>query len=205
MGYYIFSSLADQIKKEGAAIPVIPLLFYHGTDDWPYRRHRNNYLDYGEEILPYIPEYEYIFHNLQLKTDEEILAPERRFWSRIFYLLKHSRDEDVIVHGAGIIFENAELEDGNLLKVMFVYFNSLIKSKAKTMKAIEFMPEPIQGKARNAYEEFILEGMARGSYETATKSTIYLFKKGVSIDIIAESFELRVEDVKSILVEAGLL
>ena len=80
------------------------------------------------------------------------------------------------------------------------------------IRAIDIMPEPVKGKARNAYEELILEGMEKGEVKGIEKGelkkikegSINLFKNGVPIDIIAKSFEISEADVKQILTDAGI-
>lgn len=73
------------------------------------------------------------------------------------------------------------------------------------MKAIELMPEPIQGKARNAYEEFILEGEERGIMKQKVKGAINLFKNGAEITFISKIQELSEKEVRKILTDAGLI
>ncbi len=81
---------------------------------------------------------------------------------------------------------------------------------SKMIKAIEFMPEPVQGKARNAYEELILEGMEKGMEKGIEKgiekekirTAINLFKLGADLDFIARVTELDQETLQRIIREA---
>lgn len=208
IGHYIFSSLINQIKNVGSEstiIPVVPILFYHGVEAWDYHTHRSLYKNFDEEVLKYIPDYEYIFHNLNSQSDSEITNLDVKFWSGIFYMLKHAKNEERLITGAGIIFEVVDMEDRNLLKVMFVYFSRLVRTKANMMKAIEFMPDPIKGEARNAYEEFILEGEERGMIKQKVKIAISSFENGADISFISKILELSEKEVKKILSNAGLI
>ena len=54
--------------------PILPILFYHGQPEWPYRKFEE-YFEGGKvspELLPYLPLYEYAFFNLQALGDDWI-------------------------------------------------------------------------------------------------------------------------------------
>ncbi|MEX2589654.1 MAG: Rpn family recombination-promoting nuclease/putative transposase, partial [Chitinophagales bacterium] len=134
IGHYIFSALLQQIREKHKPAPIIPVLFYHGAEKWDYHTHRSLYESFGSELLAFVPEFDYIFDNLQNRSDREILALGAKLWSGSMLLLKYARDEDYLVNNAGAIVAAIKDEEGNILNQFLVYFLSLVKNnKEKVM------------------------------------------------------------------------
>ncbi len=201
-GHYIFLALMDQIKNGAKKLkPIIPVLFYHGREKWDYHTHRSLYEGMNANVLKYIPDFEYVYHNLQAMSDHDILLRQADFWNGIFLMLKHAHDQEYLIKQASIIFSPFSDESGNQIRPVLVYFFSLIKNKSRMIKAIEFMPEPVQGKARNAYEELILEGMEKGMEKGKIKTALNFFKLGVSLETISKATGLSEEELDRIIRE----
>jgi len=65
-----------QKKKDKEKLPIIlPLLVYHGQSDWKYGNQLIDLLDTEDEnLLKYIPNFEYILYDICRYTDEEIVG-----------------------------------------------------------------------------------------------------------------------------------
>ncbi|MEX2590940.1 MAG: Rpn family recombination-promoting nuclease/putative transposase, partial [Chitinophagales bacterium] len=204
IGHYIFSALLQQIREKKKPAPIVPVLFYHGAEKWDYHTHRSLYDSFGSEILSFVPEFDYIFDNLQKRSDREIMALSAKLWSGSMLLLKYARDEDYLVKNAGAIVTAIEDEEGNIIRQFIVYFLSLIEQKEKVMDTLSDMPEPVKGKALSVYDQLMLEGREKGIEENRRENTVSLYRNGVSVEVIATSFGLKKPEVVSILKEAGL-
>jgi len=220
MGHYIFSALLQQVRQGKRPNLVIPMLLYHGRDPMPYKTHRQLFEDLGADLMLYVPDYEYVYHDLQSSREETITEGHIAGLRSMFLLLKYAHDESTLLMKAGRILTLAG-EEGNLFKTYFVYFVSLVKEKARIMESILDLPNPLQREAQNAYEEWILEGvekglkkgraegraegLAEGSLQTLIKSVKGLFLNGASVGLIARSLEISESQVETILHEAGLL
>jgi predicted transposase/invertase (TIGR01784 family) len=228
LGHYIFSALLRQIRNGEKPMPVIPVLLYHGKEAMPYKTHRRLYADLSEESLEYIPDFAYIFHDLQSTSEETITSEHIATLRTMFLLLKYAHDERKLLLLTRTILRFAG-EDGNYFKTYFVYFLSLIKEKTKIMESILELPDLLQRKARNAYEAFIQEGMEKGMKEGIEKgmkegmdkgrvegreegvrlaliqSVKGLFLNGISIAFISKSLGLSEAEVEEILREEDLI
>jgi predicted transposase/invertase (TIGR01784 family) len=59
--------------QEDFKLPVIiPVVLYHGTTRWSAGRHFSNLLNYSEEVVSFIPDFQYVLWNASELSDEEI-------------------------------------------------------------------------------------------------------------------------------------
>lgn len=62
VGGYLFSGYQHQIKqRQKEPTPIIPILFYHGKKKWEYWTLDRLFDGLDEELLGFIPKFEYIF------------------------------------------------------------------------------------------------------------------------------------------------
>jgi predicted transposase/invertase (TIGR01784 family) len=216
MGHYIFNALMRQIRNGEKPMPVIPVLLYHGKEYMPYKTHRQLYANLSKESLGYIPDFAYVYHDLQSTSEETITTDLISTLRTMFLLLKYAHDERKLLLLSKTILQLVG-EDGNYFKIHFVYFLSLIKEKSKIMESILELPDLLQRKARNAYEAFIQEGMIEGMKKgreegrqegvrlALIQSVKGLFLNGVSIEFISKSLGLLEAEVAEILRKEDLL
>ena len=219
MGHYIFSALLRQIRNCEKPMPVIPILLYHGKESMPYKTHRQLYAYLSPDTFEYIPDFSYIYHDLQSTTEKAITEEHIATLRIMFLLLKYAHDERKLLMLSRTILRLVG-EDGNYFKTHFVYFSSLIKEKSKIMESILELPDLLQRKARNAYEAFIQEGMEKGMKEGMEKgreegreegvrsaliqSVKGFYLNGASIEFIAKSLQLPTDQVEAILNEEDI-
>ena len=219
LGQYIFSGLGKQVKEGKKPRPVIPVLFYHGKDPWEYHTHRSLYSDLDDSFNKYIPEFDYIFDNIQATEESEILMLQEGIWRSIKLLLKQAWDEEVLMRSVNKIFLEIDKSDRNLTKSAFVYYYSVITNKEKAMESIEPISSIIKRGAKNAYEEILLEGYEKADKEnrekiqkireeqkaTIRKSVVNLYKLGASVQNISKALEISESETGKILREEGLI
>lgn len=216
IGHYIFSALLRQVRHGEQPTPVIPILLYHGKEPMAYKTHRQLYAGMGEELLEYVPDFSYIYNDLQSMTEEEITADDIAALRSMFLMLKYAHDESTLLRLAAQILGLVG-EDRNYFRTYFVYFTTLIKGKTEIMKSIKELPIQLQHEARNAYEAFLMEGMEKGlkmgreegREEGARKNLVQnvkgLYKNGISKESIALSLDLTESEVDTILQEDGAI
>lgn len=210
IGHYIFSALLRQVRHGEQPTPVIPILLYHGKEPMAYKTHRQLYEGLGKELLEYVPDFTYIYNDLQSTTEEEITAGDIAALRSMFLMLKYAHDESTLLRLAAQILGLVG-EDRNYFRTYFVYFTMLIKEKTEIMKSIKELPAPLQHEARDAYEAFLMEGMEKGlkkGREEGARSTLIqnvkgLYKNGISKESIAKSLDLTESEVNTILQEDG--
>ena len=64
----------EQRTKEKLPLhPIIPMIIYHGQDKWQIRSFEEYFEGkLSEELLPFIPRFEYLLTNLQARDAKEI-------------------------------------------------------------------------------------------------------------------------------------
>lgn len=86
---YILGMWELQIQNEKPLTPVIPIVFYHGLDKWEYRP-LDAYFDENldEDLFAFIPNFDYIFNDLQKYSDRELKLCERSFFLHLEKIIK---------------------------------------------------------------------------------------------------------------------
>jgi hypothetical protein len=88
---YIASGHLKQIAQEKKVSPIIPILLYHGKERWQYRTLITLFKNLDHELRTFIPEYDYIYHDLGEIPNEYIEALENKFLRASFLALKYSQ------------------------------------------------------------------------------------------------------------------
>jgi hypothetical protein len=165
--------------------------------------------------LPYIPDFAYVYHDLQQTGTEELHQVRTGYLRSMFLLMKLARNKNLLFSEIGRIFGAIAKEDGNFSKTYIVYLMTAVKDKSTFMEALKTIPEPLLTTARNAYEAFILEGMEKGmekglekgklegKFEGRLEAILNAHAAGLGIPLIARIVDMPAEEVRRILKEQG--
>ncbi len=86
---------------------IIPIVMYHGRDTWEYR----TLCDLVDDLDPlwekYLPDFDYLYHNLCEISDTEILSLGNRFLSASMLAMKHIFDRQWLGENAKLLAELA--------------------------------------------------------------------------------------------------
>ena len=85
----IWKASSKQNKQK--PIPIIPIVIYHGREKWDYQPMRLYFEDLDEDLLRYIPEFDFHLINLNTISDKQISNFKNKFWAITALLFKHSR------------------------------------------------------------------------------------------------------------------
>ena len=80
-------------KKPKKSTVVIPIIIHHGTSAWKKVSMRKQFGNPHEDLLKFLPEFDYLLFSLNDFEDEQIANFKNTFLSTTAMLLKHSRDE----------------------------------------------------------------------------------------------------------------
>ena len=73
LGGYIFDAYRKQLKNRGnSLIPVIPFLYYHGSDEWTPHGMQDLFELAPPPLKDYIPVFKFLFENIQHYSDDQI-------------------------------------------------------------------------------------------------------------------------------------
>lgn len=78
-------------QKKEKPIAIIPIVIYHGKDKWNYQPMRSYFENLDENLLKFIPEFDYYLVNLNNISDQQITSFKNKFLSISALLFKHSR------------------------------------------------------------------------------------------------------------------
>lgn len=96
--HYLLNMWDYSLKNKEIIPIVIPVIFYHGKEKWQVRSFSKYFKGIDENLKQFIPEFKYIFTDLNRISDEEII--NKKFKSKInkvmVLLLRHMADEEYI-------------------------------------------------------------------------------------------------------------
>ena len=98
-----------QVQQKGTSpTPVIPVLFYHGQEDWQPKPWKDYLKGWDEEFAPFTPSGGCIFVPLSGMTDEEIKRFRNGFLVASLLLMKHRLERDYLLENLPKIFNFVE-------------------------------------------------------------------------------------------------
>lgn len=94
VGGYLFSGYQQQIKQRHRQLsPIIPVLFYHGKQKWEYWTLDKLFNELGDGLLGFIPNFEYVYHNLRDTPEAAINVIGNQFLVSALLTLKYAFDK----------------------------------------------------------------------------------------------------------------
>lgn len=208
--YYISGALWREVQNGQTPRLVVPVVFYHGEETWEYKPIEQHFGHLPEDILRYLPKFEWIFHNLQKNPDEQILTAFRNhLLISALLTLKHSFDEGYLQNQAVFLLESAVDEDGNYFKALFVYFFNRIKNEKNMTKVLEQLSNEVQAEAMSVLDLYEKRGMQKGEQigiQKGERHMSYLacrnmILKGFDDRVISEVLEVQESFVQQVRTE----
>lgn len=193
IGSYIFSGLLKQINnKEKKLSLIIPILLYHGKEKWEYRTLNDLFDDLDPGFRKFIPDYEYIYHNLGEISDEAIQGLHNKFLAASLLALKHSLSKGDPKEWMPLILELASEAGMNLQTSLIIYiFVSSGLKKEEILKMIDMAPVAIKKTAKTTWD-YILEAGMEQKTEKAVRNMIH---EGFETEVICKIQEVTPEYV----------
>lgn len=99
IGEYQFSAyrIQDQTNPNEPLIQVIPIIVYHGQENWELKEPFESYFGRVEKDFEnFLPRFDFILTNIKSYSDEAIRSFNERFLEKIFLAFKHYLDENYI-------------------------------------------------------------------------------------------------------------
>ncbi len=165
VGSYIFSGLLKQISNREKPSLIIPVLLYHGKERWEYRTLSEIFEDLDPELKGFVPDYEYIYHNLGEISDEQIQALHNKFLSASFLALKYSllKAELENLIPTILALAGADGVESNLYSNLIVYiFESSGLDEVRILAILEKLPIKIKDRVMSTLDIFVEKGIKIG-------------------------------------------
>ncbi|WP_207423150.1 Rpn family recombination-promoting nuclease/putative transposase [Desertivirga brevis] len=227
IGSYLYSGYLQQVKQGSKQLsPIIPVLFYHGKQKWEYHTSAELFGDLQKELLPYIPDFQYIYHNLPELPDKDLRGLENRFLAASLLILKYSFDKDWLQGNFTAVLSIGLAEGSHDLKqALLLYFLGRMELPEEQVKqVIQELPSSIQEDVMSTYELILEKGRmeerarlerllqeerARAEAELARaveaekqaeklKSAKRMLQSNFNVQIVADILEIPVEQVEKL-------
>lgn len=165
---YMLDSWTEQLNQgQKQLTPIIPIVVYHGKQGWRKRK-MSSY--FGKKLptslLPYIPEFDYIFTNVRDLSNQQILELFQGLLINTFLLLKHIWEPEYIMKNPQLVFINLNEPDNHhdFIVFMLAYLlkNTEI-SREKVQDFVQILPKALNPTVMSAYDLIIEEAV--GEYK----------------------------------------
>lgn len=196
IGSYIFSGLLKQIgNKEKKLSLIIPILLYHGKEKWEYRTLNDLFDSLDPELRQFIPDYEYVYHNLGEISDDAIQALHNKFLAAPLLALKYSVLKGNPEAWMPLILRLADEAGADLQTslIVYIFVNSGLK-KEEILKIIRMAPVTIKKTAMTTWDYLLEEGMEQKT-EKVVRNMIH---EGFETEVICKILEVSPEYVDRI-------
>ncbi len=217
IGGYLFDSYRAQLKnKEKPLIPVIPFLYYHGTDEWVPLRMDELFEGLSADIIEFIPILKFLFENIQNYSDEQIRQLSDGLLTSALLTQKYAGKPDLLVEKFRNIFSIlSSWQESNLFEALIVYYLDLVPiEKEKLNLLMDQLPEVMKTEfvslADRLRQEGQMEGHQKGRQEGRIKgrqeglerkswdATNNMLQKGFEDSIICEVLDVTNEFVEKV-------
>jgi predicted transposase/invertase (TIGR01784 family) len=195
-------------------LPIVPIIFYHGKGKWNIRPMTDYFKNIGQELKPYIPQFNYELVNISQYTDKDIFAFNIGLLKNVLLALRYSRDKNYLRQHFGLLFIKLETyiqtpNDLDFIKTMLVY---LLKNTEFSTQEITDMvkqiPSPLNNIAMSSYDLLIEKGKKEGMQQGIEKEKIEVIKnarlEGLDIEFIAKLVKLPPTRIRQILDNLGI-
>ena len=202
---YILEHLENQIKNKENLTIVIPIIIYHGSDEWKIRSFYDYFGEIDDVLKQYIPDFNYQLTNLGNYTDNELISMDMGKLLNVFLAMLHIRDLQYIRNNFETIFIAAEKylpESGNFLRLIFVYLYKNIELSGSEMRNIaDAIQSPIKKFAMSTYDSILDIGIEKGIEKGIEQGIEKGIEKGIEQGIEKGATEKEIKVVTNILIE----
>ena len=212
---YQRNSWKTQIAANKTPIAILPIVFYHGRDKWVVETFDKYFGEVEAEMLRFLPCFDYVLINLQDYSDEYIKQIQSIFLQKTLLAFKHYFDKRYLeLHILELLFngyDNPKKEQTLSFFSIFIVYLSTVSgiSRQQIIEKVNYSNNNLKPKAMSIIEEFIQEGKEIGKeigeqigvYNEKKRMTIFLYRKQMMFESIAEYVDLPIEEVKKIIAE----
>ncbi len=215
---------ASSKQKKKKPIPIIPIVIYHGKEKWDYQPMRTYFEYLDEDLLRYIPEFDFHLINLNTIPNEQITNFRNKFLAISALLFKHSRlkkyvrkVEDELVE----LFKLIDNQENNPFSVSVILYiqNTDALTITEIISIFTRVSKNLNNVVMTTAQQLINQGVNQGfdkgvNYginQGIELSTIDFVKKGfingLSYDLLVNISGLSMQQVEEIVakVKSGLL
>jgi predicted transposase/invertase (TIGR01784 family) len=198
---YMTNVWIEEEKQNKKPYVVIPVVIYHGKSTWKKHPMKHYFGNPSEDLLRFIPDFDYILFSLNSFEDYQIANFKNTFLSMTAMLLKHSRDEKEMF----LRLENFwvdklkaldEIHAEDFIRSIFIYIdNGINLTRTDLIIIFTKVSTTVTNIAMTIAEEIRIETTENNIF-TYVKG---LWRRGIQADIIADAFSLPIQKVEEII------
>jgi predicted transposase/invertase (TIGR01784 family) len=165
---YIVEHLEAEIKAKAPFSVVIPIIIYHGTQDWEIRPFSDSFEGADDYLKQYIPKFKYQLTNLSNYSDIELIEKGIGKLTNVFLAMRHVRDLEYILKNFELIFihfENSIINEEylNFYRTILVYlFKNIELNRTQLQKIVTTINQPLKSFTMSAFDMLIEQGIEQG-------------------------------------------
>lgn len=212
IGSYLFSGYRQQVRQGATPLsPILPILFYHGKDQWEYRTMSTLFGETGQKVgdeknldlYPFIPNYQYIYHNLREIPDGKIGSSENKFLSASLLVLKHAFDRSWLSDNfMSFLIDGLPYGDKELQQAFITYyFNRVDFSEKQAEEKINKLPLNIKETVMSTYDRLIEKGRLEERekvYTEKLRAASKMLESGFDFQLISDILDLPMADIEDL-------
>lgn len=206
IGGYLFDAYRDQVKNDqDPLIPVIPFLYYHGTDKWvPVKIEQLFEKHLKDNIGEFIPLFKFLFENIQNYSDDQIRQLSEGLLTSALLMQKYAGRPELLLERFRNIFSIlSSWQERNLFETLIVYYFDLIPiEEKKLISLMDQLPEVMKTEFVSLADHLRQKGREEGREEelqrknwTVTKNMLL---KGVDAPFICDVLDVTPEFVEKV-------
>jgi len=200
---YMIKIWETNIKQNQRLMPIVPILFYHGADEWKYKKLEDYFTGIDEPLKKYLPSFDYELIDTRNLTDEQIKNMFQMLSLRTGVLvMKHIFDEpEKLINELENIFEYLhkllETENGrNLFETTVIYLYSNLKNdKDKVTEKLKQISPKGGDIALTIAQQLEKKGELIGIEKTIRKVAINLIRNKIDNQTIKIATNLTDEQI----------
>jgi predicted transposase/invertase (TIGR01784 family) len=214
---YIQGAWDTQIKQHKMPFMTIPIVLYHGQQDWDEASFESYFGGLDPELLRFLPCFDYVLINLQKYSDATIRAIESIFLQKSLLAFKHFWDKNYLVlHMVELLLTGYKNEKNDQFRSFFqmftVYLTSISGMTSRQIREAAMKSNNnLKSEAMSLIDELIEEGIEKGEklgIEKGEKQgiekgmkVIKLWLQGVQLSLIANMVGLSLEQVNKVIAD----
>jgi hypothetical protein len=176
---YLGEAYHKQLAAKEKLRPIIPLLYYHGSDKWKFRQFENMFDSYPEAIKKYLPLYTSEFVNLGEMGERELNKLRNSMLHATLEVQRYCKDPAILISKLSHIGENLNpyLNHGFAIKIL-LYLLQTTEVTKNDFKG--YLPKPIIDTVMSTYDQIKAEGVSEGIKKVILNS----YDNGIEIKTI---------------------
>lgn len=138
---------------------IVPILLYHGTQRWEYHTVDDLFEDVEDELKNYLPNFEYIFHDLGELEDHELEMLHNKFLAASFLASKYAFNKERLEQKAIRILLLSQSGTKRLRKSLIIY---LFSRSEFDEEILDSLPANLKHDVMNTLDIYVEKGIKIG-------------------------------------------